>query len=107
MSVEIRGFEELADELDRLQERVETAEGETAVSFDELFPADFMATYTAFDSIQAFFEASPWTVESDADFGAIPEDEFDEYVDDHTEFDSWEGMLSSAAREWIGRKLAV
>lgn len=107
MSVEISGFEELGDELDQLQEQVDAVDGETAVSFAELFPADFMETYTEFDSIQAFFEASPWTVETDADFEAIPEDEFDEYVDDHTEFDRWEAMLSAAAREWIGRKLAT
>lgn len=107
MSVEIRGFEELADELDQLQERVDAVDGETSVSFDELFPTDFMETYTEFGSIEAFLEASPWTVESDADFEAIPGDEFDEYVDDHTEFDTWEAMLSAAAREWIGRKLAA
>lgn len=107
MSVEIRGFEELAAELNRLQEGVDAVDGETAVSFDELFPADFMETYTEFDSIRTFFEASPWTVETDADFEAIPEAAFDEYVDDHTEFDTWEAMLSAAAREWIGRKLAT
>lgn len=107
MSVEIRGFEELADELDRLQDRIDEVDGETTVTFDELFPADFMKTYTEFDSIQALFKASPWSVETGADFEAIPEDEFDRYVADHSEFDSWEAMLSAAAREWIGRELAA
>ena len=107
MSVEISGFEDLADELDELQERVETIDGKNAVSIAELFPPDFMQTYSEFDSMQEFFEESPWTVESEADFGAIPEDPFDAHVDDHTGFDSWETMLSAAAREWVGRKLAV
>ena len=107
MSVEISGFEDFADELDELQDRVETIDGKNAVSITELFPPDFMQTYSEFDSIQEFFEESPWTVESEADFGAIPEDPFDAYVDDHTGFDSWETMLSAAAREWVGRELAV
>jgi hypothetical protein len=107
MSVEISGFEDFADELDELQDRVETIDGKNAVSIAELFPPDFMQTYSEFDSIEEFFEESPWTVESEADFGAIPEDSFDAYVADHTGFDSWETMLSAAAREWVGRELAV
>ncbi|WP_436930114.1 hypothetical protein [Halosimplex halobium] len=107
MSVEIRGFEELADELDRLQDRTEAVDGETAVSFAELFPEDFMQTHTEFESIRQFFEASPWTVESEADFDRIPGEQFDAYVDEHTGFNSWEAMLSAAAREWIGRELAA
>lgn len=107
MSVEIEGFEELEDELDRLQEQLEGLDGENAVAFPELFPENFMATYTEFESITAFFDASPWTVESDEDFEHIPEDAFDEYVDEHTGFDDWETMLSVAAREWVSRKLAV
>jgi hypothetical protein len=107
MSVEIEGFEEFADELDQLQRRAEAVDGENAVSFTELFPAGFMQTHTDFESIKAFFEASPWTVESEADFERLPEDEFDAYVDEHTGFDSWDAMLSAAAREWIGRALAA
>lgn len=107
MSVEIHGFEDLVDELDDLQERSGAVDGEQSVSMAELFPADFMQTHTEFESIQAFLETSPWTVESDADFQAIPEDRFDEYVDDHTGFSSWEAMLTAAAREWILRELAV
>ena len=107
ISVKISGFEDLADKLDELQERVETIDGKNAVSITELFPPDFVQTYSEFDSIHEFFEQSPWTVESEADFGAISEDSFDAYVDDHTGFDSWETMLSAAAREWVGRELAV
>ena len=107
MSVEISGFEDFADELDELQERVETIDRKNAVSIAELFPPDFMQTYSEFDSLQEFFEESPWTVEGEADFGAIPEDPFDAYVNDYTGFDSWETMLSAAAREWVGRELAV
>ena len=107
MTVEISGFEDFADELNELEDRVETIDGKNSVSTTELFQSDFMQTYSEFESIQEFFEESPWTVESEADFGSIPEDTFDAYVDDHTGFDSWETMLSAAAREWVGRELAV
>nr|WP_241430348.1 hypothetical protein [Halococcus salifodinae] len=107
MSVEIEGFEELADRLDQLGENAASVDGENTVSFDELFTSDFMRTHTEYDSIETFFERSPWTVETQDDFEHIPEDEFDRYIDDHTGFNSWDAMLSAAAREWLGRQVTL
>ena len=107
MSVEIRGFEEMEDELARLQEQLESFDGSHELSMSELFTKDFMTTYTDFDSIQELFEASPWTVESQENFEQIPVDEFDEFVDEYTGFNSWEVMLSAAGREWVTRQLAA
>lgn len=106
MSVEIEGFEELTDELDRLAVNAGASEGTLDVSFDELFTSDFMRTFSDHDSIDAFFEASPWTVESTEDFDRIPSAEFDAYVADHTGFNSWDAMLAAAAREWLSRQLS-
>lgn len=106
MSVEIEGFEELTDELDRLAENAGAIDGELDVSFDELFTPDFMRTFSDYDSIDAFLEASPWTVESREDFNRIPSADFDAYVDDHTGFNSWDAMLAAAAREWLSRQLS-
>lgn len=107
MSVEIEGFEEAADQLDQLGENVGSIDGTNSVSFDELFPEDFMRTYTDHNSIATFFAESPWTVETEEDFERISEDEFDRYVNDHTGFNSWEAMLSVAAREWLSRHLSL
>ncbi|MGN8217265.1 hypothetical protein ACTG0T_02780 [Halococcus morrhuae DSM 1307] len=107
MSVEIKGFEELAGKLDRLAENADSIDGENTVSFDELFTPEFMQTYTEYDSIESFFGQSRWTVETQDDFKHIPEDDFDRYVDDHTGFNSWEAMLSAAAREWTTRQLSA
>jgi len=105
MSVEIRGFEDVVDDLDRVSGLEGAAAGEVDVSIADLFPRDFMETYTAFGSVQAFFEASPWTVETESDFDDIPEDAFDDYVDEHTGFSTWEAMLSAGAREWLLREM--
>lgn len=105
MDIEIEGFDELQDELERLAERVLGLEGTNEVPFEELFPPTFMRTYTDFDSIEEFFEASAWTVESQSDFEAIPEDEFDDYVAEHTQFPSWNEMSGQAATKWAARQL--
>jgi len=107
MSVEIRGFEDVVDDLDRVSGLEGADAGEVDVSIADLFPRDFMEPYTAFVSVQAFFEASPWTVETESDFDDIPEDALDKHVDANTGFRSWETMLTAAAREWILRKIAA
>ncbi|WP_066418762.1 hypothetical protein [Halorubrum aethiopicum] len=102
MSVQIEGFEELADQFDELSTSLDV---EQDIPMEELFTDGFMATNTDFDSISEFFEESRWTVESEEDFEKIDEAEFDRYVDKHTGFSSWEAMLSAAAREWLTRQI--
>lgn len=105
MSVHIEGFDEFREELDQLKERTKDLDGGNEIPMDELFRSDFMQTYTEFDSIADFFEESPWNVQSQEDFKQIPEDKFDQYVDTHTGFNSWEAMLKAAGREWVARQL--
>lgn len=104
MSVEIEGLEDLEEELQGLAERLEQAGGE--IPMTELFTDNFMTSYTEFSSLEEFFDESPWVVESESDFEAIPADKFDTYVDKHTDFDSWDAMLHAAGREYILREVA-
>lgn len=99
MSVQIRGFEDKIDELDR------AVDGEREISLTELFTPDFVQTFSEFESIGQFFEESPWTIETDEDFEAIPRSDLDAYVDEHTGFSTWEAMLAAAGREWVIRQV--
>lgn len=88
-------FSELASKLTG-----EESDSESGVALEDIFPDSFMGENTDFPSISGFFSSSPWDVETGRDFEGIPSEEFDEYVDEHTEFSNWEEMLSSAASEW-------
>jgi hypothetical protein len=57
--------------------------------------------HSGFDSFDQFLDESPWTVETHDDFEEIPTARFDEYVAEHTTFDTWEAMLSTAGRQWV------
>ncbi len=105
MTIKMTGFDELQNHLKQMQKRIKEVEGTHEVGADELFTDHFMRTYTQFESLEAFFDASPWTVETNEDLGAIPDDEFDEYVDQHTTFADWDGMLGKAGEEHLSRKL--
>lgn len=103
MAVTIKGLEGLETELNDLQSRIESLDGE--IPMQELFTGDFMQDYTEFDAFEEFLQQSEWQIETQDDFEQIPEDEFDRYVDETTGFDSWETMLSVAGREYVMRQL--
>ena len=106
------GFDDLADELadfaDQLGEMADNVgelEGENNVALEDLFTEQFMRQHTDTVSFEEFIENSQWEVESQEDFEAIPEDEFDEYVDERSDFDTWEDMFGAAGTEWIAREI--
>jgi len=51
------------------------------------------------------FEASGFKVESQADFEAIPEAEWENVIQAHTSFSSWREMQEKAGVEYAERKL--
>lgn len=75
------------------------------VPFDEIFTHRFMRRQTDAESIDEFFENSPWQPETPEEFDAIPVAELDRYVDEHSRFRTWEGMKSKAGNEWVKQKL--
>jgi hypothetical protein len=106
------GFEIDADEFERnLVEALEEETGlrfgeENEIPFTELFPEEFMRLYTEFDSMDAFLNASQWEVETQEDFREIPDEPFDEYVDEHTDFPNWEVMHQTASQRFLERRLS-
>jgi hypothetical protein len=101
----IDGLDEVQDRLEDMKESAEELDGENEVPLDEVFSADFMQKYTDFDSIEEFFEVSPWTVESEEDLEAIPQDGFDEYIAENTVFSDDEEMQSKAGEEWAADQI--
>lgn len=59
---------------------------------------------TEFESFETLLEASQWEVEDQEDFEAIPEDDFDTYLNENTDFPSWEVMFQTAAKRFFERQ---
>jgi hypothetical protein len=64
-----------------------------------------MAQYTQRESLPEFVRAGGFVVESAEDFKAIPDEAFDAYVRQHTEFADWREMHVAAVRVWARRQL--
>ena len=87
--------------LEELQKKMNKLSKTNDVSFAELFNSKFMRRYTEFSTFEELLEKGGFEVESEEDFEAIPEDDFDLHISKHTSFSSWEEMLSTAGQEWL------
>lgn len=103
----ITGLEEFQRKLEKLQRNVESLGGEHSVPLKELFTDSFMARHTKFATLDDFFSASGFKVDTPEDFKAIPDDKMDEYVRSASNFENWEAMKSEAVKEWARRKLSL
>jgi hypothetical protein len=102
---EISGLDAVRRSLAELRDRAEAIAGEQEVSISELFPPDFMAAHTEFDTWEGMFSASGFSVETAEDFEKIPDEQWDTFVRTHTKFANWHEMLSAGSEEWVARKL--
>ncbi|MGV3518725.1 hypothetical protein [Luteitalea sp.] len=103
--IRITGLDEMQRRLNDIQRRAENLSG--SVSFDELFPPEFMREHTDFTEIGEFIEASGYEVNSTEDFKRIPDAEWDAHVAARTTFRSWEEMQRQAGQEYVARRLGL
>ena len=103
----VEGADDLKDELNRLSQNAKELDGTNQVPLVELFNPSFMRRYTEFDSFENMLEQSQWTVETQEDLEAIPEDQFDRYVREHTQFPDSEEMMGVATEEWTADQMGL
>lgn len=94
-------LDDLVDRFGSMAANAETLATDPPSSLEALFSDAFMAHYTDHASFRGFLRASPWPIESRADFEHVPEARFDVYVDRETAFGSWDAMLDTASRQWF------
>jgi hypothetical protein len=105
MGIKITGLDEFRRKLDRLSRNAQNVSG--PVAFDDLFPQEFMRRYTDFTTIQAMADASGFKIESQGDFEAIPDADWDTFVRSRTRFATWQDMQAKAGEEYIARRLNI
>jgi len=105
--VEFDGFEELSKKLNDLAEKAESVHGTHEVPLSELLTPGFLAKHTRFLSEDELFEASGFEVKTAEDFEKIPDDEWDQFIQQNTPFATWSDMLSAAGTEWTQKKLGL
>ena len=105
MSIKLTGLEQLQRQLEQLQQQVDAVSREQSVPLSELLTADFLATCSTLSSVDEMFERSGFKVESEDDFAAIPDDEWEAFIRANTSYFSWKEMLAAAGAAWTKAKL--
>lgn len=104
-SFKITGLDKLEKQLKQLEKGAKELGKTKHVSFGELFPTSFMRKYTSFSSMDELFGAGGFKVESQRDFEAILDAEFDKHIAATTKFTCWEDMLGEATSQYAAKKL--
>lgn len=90
----------------QLEENLKSLGSTTQVSFADLFTPEFMQKHTQHKTMEDMFAASGFKAETREDIEAIPDAEWDSFVQRTTKFTSWKDMKVTAAGEFAGRKLS-
>lgn len=104
-SIKITGLDKLEKQLKQMQKAANELSHTKQVSFSELFTTSFMRQHTSFSSLDDLLKAGGFNVESQEDFEAILDAEFDRHIAATTKFKNWEEMLSEATSHYVSKKL--
>jgi hypothetical protein len=105
--MKITGFDQVEMKLKEMGQGAQELAETKWVSFTELFPEAFLSRHSKYSSVNELFENSGFKINSQDDFGKIPDDKWDEYIRSVSDFDDWQSMLSAAMEEWTAKKLGL
>ena len=83
----------------KLQENVSSIPKSEEVNLAELMNEEFIKKCSEFKSLQELIDESPFNTETKEDFLAIPDKDWDVYINETTNYESWLEMQKSAALE--------
>lgn len=99
------GFDELNKKLDEMQQAAEELEGENEVRLDELISDSFIRKHSTFQSFSDFSEQDIFKRYDS--FEAIPQQELDDFIDQTTDFSSFNDLLENATVDYTRRRLGL
>jgi hypothetical protein len=100
-------FKGVKRKLEDLSRRAKELDGSHEIILSELMPPEFVSGCSKFSSLQELFTASGFKIDSIEDFKAIPDDEWDAFIQGATPYENWEEMNTSAIRVWTRKKLSL
>lgn len=107
MGVKITGLNNLRSKLNQIANAAQELDGQKQIPLSELLTDDFIRKNTSFTNVDDLFSKSGYKVESKEDFEAIPEDEFNEFIKNNTDFNNWKEMLEVALKVYVSNKLGL
>ncbi|MEI4551545.1 hypothetical protein [Pseudoalteromonas spongiae] len=98
MGLNSNGLKQFSVNLKKLQNK-------QFVPLDDLMTDKFIADNTHHKTFEELLNASGYSVETESDFEAIPDDKWDIHISNCTNFSSWLEMQQAAANEYVSKQL--
>ncbi|MCY8731560.1 hypothetical protein [Bacillus inaquosorum] len=98
-------FKKLSKKLNKIQRNAKELNGSKSIPLEELLTDTFMRSNTKFSTLDEMLDTSPYEINDNDDFAAIPDVEWDDYVRANSKFFNWKEMLEQATKEYVVRNL--
>lgn len=92
MEFDLKGF-------DKLEKNVSELSGN--VSLDDLMNPSFISNCSQYSNFEELIEASGFKVESEEDFAAIPDQEWEQFIQKNTFYEGWIEMQQAAGISYL------
>jgi hypothetical protein len=101
----ITGLDEFTRRLDDLANKAKALDGRHSVPVAELLTPAFVSAHTRFADVDQMFAASGFKIGTNADFSAVPDDKWDEFIRSISSFRDWQEMRAEAGNVWAAKQL--
>ena len=91
--------------LDQLLKNAKEMEGTHQVKLTDTLNAEFVSSHSKFSDLEALFAGFGFKIDSPEDFAAIPDEDWDKFISENTDFSNWEEMQRSAGTAYMKAKL--
>lgn len=100
-------LKDLSKKLSALAENAKRLEGQHSIPVTELLSPSFVSSCSKFQSAEELFAASGFKIDCAEDFKAIPDLEWDAFIQANTSYHHWEDMLKAAGAIWTKKALGL
>lgn len=71
------------------------------VQIENLITPEFMQSHSKFKNVGELFSSAGFELNSQTDLSTIPYDEFNAFISQHTDFNSWEELYTEAGNQYL------
>jgi hypothetical protein len=106
MGSEIKGLKDVQKRLKEFERKAQEMDG-SDVPLTDIITDEFVQRCSNYSSLSDLIDASGYSVESQEDFAAIPDEKWDGFIREKTSYQSWEEMLNAAGQEYMKKHLQL
>ena len=91
--------------IEKVKARKQQNHEQVDISAPTILMDSFVDRHTKFSSAQQLIDESGFEIQSVEEFNAIPAEQWDSFIANSSEFDSWDDMLEAIVSEYSKRNL--